>query len=93
MPMAKGLAALSPGCKEASRLQGIALNHKLNLLQRAGLQIHLLLCNWCRRYGKRIRFLQQATHEHTDHFVELPSQNLSVARRERIKQRLHESDK
>ena len=87
-PLAKRLAALAPGCKQASRLQSEALDHKLPILARVGLRIHLLLCGWCRRYGKQIRFLRNAAHDHTEQLVEPIPQKLPKAARERMKQRL-----
>ena len=87
-PFARGMAALSPSCRQASRLQSEALDHKLPILQRVGLRIHLLLCKWCRRYGKQIRFLHDAAHDHSDELVEPAPQKLPDAARERMKQRL-----
>src|ERR1043166_10246552 len=68
--LAKGIAALSPNCRQASRLQSEALDRTLSILQRIGLRIHLVLCQWCRRYGKQIRFLRHAAHEHPDELAE-----------------------
>ncbi len=82
------LAALSPNCKEASRLQSAALDHRLPLIERAGLRVHLLLCRWCRRYGRQIRFLHHATREHPDKLAETTAATLPAAARERIKQTL-----
>lgn len=87
-PLARVMAALSPSCRQASRLQSEALDHKLPILQRIGLRIHLFLCKWCRRYGKQIRFLRDAAHDHSDALVEPAPQNLPDAARERMKQRL-----
>jgi hypothetical protein len=86
--LARGVAVLSPDCRQVSRLQSEALDHKLPILQRIGLRIHLLLCKWCRRYGKQIRFLRDAAHEHPDELAEPARQKLPDAARERIKQGL-----
>jgi hypothetical protein len=86
--LGKGMAALSPNCRQASRLQSETLDHKLPVLQHLGLRIHLLLCKWCRRYGRQIRFLRAAAHEHPDELVEPARQKLPEAARERMKQRL-----
>jgi hypothetical protein len=87
-PFARVVAALSPSCRQASRLQSEALDHKLPILQRVGLRIHLFLCSWCRRYGKQIRFLRDAAHDHSDELVEPAPQKLSDPARDRMKQRL-----
>src|SRR5438128_12507091 len=84
----RGTADLSPGCKTAARLQSEALDRKLPLPQRFGLRVHLLLCKWCRRYGKQITFLHSAAHEHADEMAEPVPQKLSAKARDRIKQKL-----
>jgi hypothetical protein len=90
--LAKAIAVLSPTCKEASRLQSKALDGKLSLMQRIGLQIHLCLCKWCRRYGKQIGFLHDAAREHPDEFSQPLSRTLSQDARERMKQRLRKEE-
>lgn len=88
----RGLADLSPSCKTATRLQSEALDRKLPLHQRFGLSVHLLLCKWCRRYGKQITFLRNAAREHPDEVAEPVPQKLSDEARERIKQGLHTNE-
>src|SRR6266699_2433417 len=89
--LVRGIADLSPGCKAAARLQSEALDRKLPLRQRFGLRVHLLLCKWCRRYGKQVTFLRNAAHGHPDEMAEPVSQRLSDEARERIRQKLHAS--
>jgi len=89
----RGFVALSPSCKEATRLQSEALDHPLGLGQRIGLRIHLVLCKWCRRYGKQIGFLRAAADRDEGHEQCLPAQALRPEARERIKRRLHEEEK
>ena len=62
-PFRRALLALSPNCKEASRLQSKAVHQSLPLLEKMGLRIHLLVCAWCRRYAKNIRFLKEAVDD------------------------------
>lgn len=88
-----GLRTLSPNCREASRLQSEALDHSLSRGQRLGLRLHLLLCKWCRRYRKQIRFLRQAVHEHPDEVNDAPPQSLSPEARKRLKQSLRDQSK
>ena len=87
------LLAVSPNCREASRLQSDALDRSLSLSQRFGLRLHLLLCRWCRRYGKQIRFLRQAAHEHPEEAVEAAPRTLSPEARERLKRSLRDEAK
>ena len=83
-----GLGELSPSCRRAVRLQSEALDHPLTFRERLGLRFHLLICKWCRRYGKQIAFLRTAArHEEPD--LDSVPQRLPPEARERIKQRLH----
>ena len=84
----RGMAMLSPSCRQVSRLQSEAIDRKLSFPQRLGLRLHLLLCKWCRRYGKQVRFLRDAAHEHPENMVEPLPCKMTDEARERIKQRL-----
>lgn len=86
----KGLRGISPSCREASRLQSEALDHALTPMQRFGLRVHLILCKWCRRYGKQLRFLREAAHEHPDELTDATPQKLAPEARERLKNALRD---
>ena len=64
------------------------LDHPLSPAKRLGLWLHLLICKWCRRYGKQIRFLREAAHEHGEELTAPAPQQLSPGARERIKRKL-----
>src|SRR5262249_54449737 len=87
------LRTLSPDCREVSRVQSEAFDHSLSATKRAGLRMHLLMCRWCRRYGKQIRILRQAVREHPNEVNEVPQQTLSPEARERLKQSLRDQAK
>ena len=91
--LAKGVALLSPSCKEAARLQSEAMDRRLSLQERLGLRLHLFICKWCRRYGSQLRFLRSAAHECEEHASPALPQGLSPEARERIKQKLQSSQK
>ncbi len=65
------------------------LDHPLSPAKRLGLWLHLLICKWCRRYGKQIRFLRETAHEHHPELTEAAPQQLSADACKRIKQNLH----
>jgi hypothetical protein len=87
-----GLRTLSPTCRDASRLQSEALDQSLPLGKRLGLRLHLLLCRWCRRYGKQLHFLRHTVHEHP-HELNTAPRSLSTEARERLKQSLRDESK
>jgi len=84
----RGMAELSPSCREATRLQSEAMDRPLRLRQRTGLRVHLFLCRWCRRYGNQIGFLRAVAHGHEKHAEALPSQTLRLEAKEKMKERL-----
>ena len=80
--------SLLPNCREATRLQSEALDCPLPMFRRLGLTLHLLLCKWCRRYGRQIRFLRAAIRNQ-DPVPEQPGEpGLSTEARERMKRTL-----
>jgi hypothetical protein len=83
-----GFRTLMPTCRQVARIQSDALDQPLTSFKRFGLWLHLLVCKWCRRYGKQIRFLRHAAHDHPDEVAESVPQKLSDEARERIKRSL-----
>ena len=86
-----GCAALSPNCRDAVRAQSEARDHPLPPARRLGLWLHLLICKWCRRYGKQIRLLRKLAHEGQDNLEAAAPQKLSAEARERLKRQLSQS--
>ena len=84
----KLLETLLPTCRQVSRLQSDVLDQPLSLPKRFGLRLHLLVCKWCRRYGKQILFLREAVHEHPDELSQATPRTLSPEARERLKNSL-----
>jgi len=84
----KSMSRLSPSCKDAIRLQSDALDRDLPPAQRLGLRIHLLLCGWCRRYGKQIAFLREASRVKEPPPAGAASVALSPEAKARIKENL-----
>lgn len=82
------IGTLSPGCKQAVRLQSESRDRTLSLCERFGLRFHLLVCKWCRRYGTQLKFLRSEAHQFEEHAPAKLPHELSPESRERIKQRL-----
>jgi hypothetical protein len=85
-----GLNSVSPNCRDASKWQSEALDHPLSPAKRTGLWLHLLICKWCRRYGRQIRMLRAAAHHHPDKFTGASPQTLSGEARARIVKKLRD---
>jgi hypothetical protein len=85
-----GLRTLLPACRDVSRLQSQALDQTIAWPKRLGLGLHLLVCKWCRRYGKQIRFLRHVVRDNPEHLHESAPRRLTTESRERIEQLLRD---
>ena len=83
----------TPNCAEMSRLASKAIDQPLPLWTRLKMRLHYLICVWCERFYKQIRFLRHAAHEHPDELNEATPCRLSSEARERLKRRLGNESK
>ena len=73
-------------CKEVTQMVSESLDHKLPLVQRIGIRIHLMMCKFCSRYRKQLQILREAMRLQEKYLEETkPSLTLSPEARERIK--------
>ena len=78
----------TPNCADMSRLASQALERPLPLGLRLKMRLHYLICVWCKRYFKQLKFLHEAAPRFGDHTGILPNRGLSNEARQRILQRL-----
>ena len=82
----------TPHCTEILRLASQSLEQPLSFRTRVKMRLHFLICVWCERYDKQLKFLHHAC-SHASHQDEtLPGRGLSVEARQRIVQRLKIAD-
>jgi hypothetical protein len=78
----------TPNCAEMSRLASQSLEQPLTLRTRLKMRLHYLICAWCKRYFKQLRFLHQAAQHFDEHAGILPNRGLFAEAKRRIAQRL-----
>lgn len=86
--LGNGFRPLMPTCQQVSRLQSASIEQPQPFARRMGLQLHLMLCKWCRRYGRQIRLLHEVAHDHSDKVAEATLDNLSPEARARLRRSL-----
>ncbi|HVY65045.1 MAG TPA: zf-HC2 domain-containing protein [Gammaproteobacteria bacterium] len=74
-------------CRDATRLASEALDRRLTLRERVGLNVHLALCGLCRRYAAQIDFVRRAVARLAARSGDLGA-GLSAVGRDRIRRRL-----
>jgi len=84
------LVAMTPRCKDITRMISAAQDRRLSLRERVQLRLHFLICVWCERYGEHLRFLRARLHEADEHTEEMGCAHLSPEAKERMKQTLRE---
>jgi len=82
----------TPNCAEMSRLASLALERPPSLSMRLRMRLHHLICAWCRRYEKQLRFLHRAAPhlDKADH--DKPAVRLSNDAKRRLIERLNGQD-
>jgi putative zinc finger protein len=69
-------------CKEVTQMVSESLDHKLPLVQRIGIRVHLLMCKFCSRYRKQLLILREAMRLQEKYIEDT---TLPTEARERIK--------
>jgi len=83
----------TPNCAEMSRLASQSLEQPLSLKLRFKMWLHFLICVWCERYQKHLKFLHRAAPQLEEKGDSVSSPSLSVEAKQRIKARLQDVDK
>ena len=79
---------LSPNCRHFAEMKSRALDEPLLLHQTFGMNLHMLLCRWCRRYARQVDLLQSVTRTAEDRMPDSSELNLSARDREQLKETL-----
>jgi hypothetical protein len=89
------LARRLPACQDTARMLSDAMDRPLSLRQRLDIKLHLMICTWCARYEKQLRFIRDVLHrqaEGLEHANPPLAASLSSDARERIKRALSQQD-
>ena len=80
--------SLTPNCADMSRLASQSLEKALPLGLRLKMRLHFLVCVWCNRYFKQLKFLHQAAPHLEQRAGDLPGCGLPLEAKRRIVQHL-----
>ena len=78
----------TPNCAEMSRLASISLDQPPSLKVRFKMWLHYLICVWCERYYKHLKFLHHAAPQFSEQLEMVSNRGLSVEAKERIRLRV-----
>ncbi len=82
-----------PSCEEVTRLKSDSMDSGLPLRQSLAIKFHMLFCQWCRKYGKQLDMIRDATRKFKakiNNIDNKPSIALSPNIKDRLKNLLKE---
>ena len=77
--------AVTPRCRDVTRLLSRSLDTTLPWYTRLRLRLHLAACEWCERYGRHLRLLRDFSRAFPERGCEHDGVVLPPASRERLK--------
>src|SRR5262245_12888673 len=78
----------TPDCAQMSRLASQSIDRSIPLRIWLKMRLHYLICVWCQRYLKQLRFLHASAPSFDEHAGLLLNPTLSPAAKRRIIQRV-----
>jgi hypothetical protein len=66
------------------------MDKQLSLMMRMKLRIHYLMCSFCERYMKQLKYIRQVSREFPDKIGELSDAKLSNEAKQRLKEALRQ---
>lgn len=81
---------LTPTCAEMARLASLSFEQPPSLTLRLRMRLHHLICTWCRRYERQLRFLHRAAPRAHENLELLMARGLSPEAKRRLVRRLRE---
>jgi hypothetical protein len=78
----------TPNCAEMSRLASRSFERAPSFALRLKMRLHHVICAWCRRYERQLRFLHRAAPRLPEHLEAAANRTLSDEARARMKRRL-----
>lgn len=93
--LAKAMGRFVPSCEQVSLLVSDSMEEKLPLRNKIRVAIHLLMCQWCRRFKQQLRQIRALIRktQAEDSIQPHPQVKLSDSARERMQQSLDSSNK
>jgi hypothetical protein len=84
------ICRFTPTCPEVVRILSLGMDKQLSLMMRMKLRIHYLMCSFCERYMKQLKYIRQVSREFPDKIGELSDAKLSNEAKQRLKEALRQ---
>ena len=84
------ICKITPGCPEVTRLLSQGMDKPLSLMTRVKLRIHYLMCSFCERYAKQLKYMREVAREFPEKIGETSEVKLPADAKERMKAALRD---
>ena len=84
------ICRFTPTCPEVIRILSLGMDKELPLLTRMKLRIHFLMCSFCQRYMKQLKYMRHVAREFPEKIGEISDATLPITAKERMKAALLE---
>ncbi|MGB8805367.1 MAG: hypothetical protein WCC93_10610 [Chthoniobacterales bacterium] len=82
------ICRFTPTCPEVIRILSLGMDNKLSLLTRMKLRIHFLMCSFCERYVKQLKYMRDVAHEFPEKIGDVSDATLPSEVKQRLKDSL-----
>ena len=84
------ICRFTPSCPEVVRILSLGMEKQLSLMMRIKLRIHYLMCSFCERYMKQLKYIRQVSREFPNKIGEISKESLPSNAKDRIKAALRQ---
>lgn len=84
------ICRFTPTCPEVTRILSLGMDKKLSIVMRIKLRIHYLMCSFCERYARQLKFMREVSHEFPEKIGEVSDASLGDDAKARMKAALRE---
>src|SRR5216117_374753 len=84
------ICRFTPTCPEVTRILSLGMDRKLPLSTRIKLRIHYLMCSFCERYEKQLKYMREVAREFPEKIGEVSDEKLPAEAKELLKEALRQ---
>ena len=84
------ICRFTPTCPEVAKILSQGMDKKLSLMTRMKLRIHYLMCSFCERYMKQLKYIRKVSREFPEKICDVSGASLPADAKARMKAALRE---
>jgi hypothetical protein len=84
------ICRFTPTCPEVIRILSSGMDKPLPITTRIKLRIHYLMCSFCERYAKQLKYMREVAREFPEKIGEVSDAKLPTEAKQRLKEALRQ---